>query len=165
MITQNDRVLVIDDDPDMGAVIANTAANLGMGCITTETAADFFEALTSDVTLIVLDLVMPNTDGIEILRLLGQHGCQAGIIVISGLGKRVVQTAEEVAGKLGLSIVGHLTKPFSVGHLQDMLLRSPKRSASQAPENTFTYSSAMLTLHELSKMENSFSITNLKSTS
>jgi CheY-like chemotaxis protein len=65
--------------------------------------------LTSDVTLVVLDLLMPKTDGIEILRILGQNRCPAGIILMSGVGKRVIQTAEEFASSLGISIVGHLT--------------------------------------------------------
>jgi EAL domain-containing protein (putative c-di-GMP-specific phosphodiesterase class I) len=134
-MTQKHKVLVIDDDVDMCSIIAETAATLEMECITTSEATVFFEALTPDVTIVVIDLMMPNTDGIEILRILGRTGCNAGIIVMSGLGKRVVQTAEEVATNRGLSIVGQLTKPFSVAHLQDMLLRSPKRFVTQAPKD------------------------------
>jgi len=133
-MTQKHRVLVIDDDLDICAIIANKASDLGMECITTDDAPGFFKALTPDVTLIVLDLMMPNTDGIEILRSLGENRCQAGIILMSGIGKRVIQTAEEFASNLGLSTVGHLTKPFKLAQLQDMLLRNPKRSLNQGPK-------------------------------
>jgi len=134
-MTQRHRVLVIDDDLDMCAIIASTVSDLGMECITTFEAEGFFEALTPDVTLVVLDLLMPNTDGIEILRILGQNKCQAGIILMSGVGKRVIQTAEELGSNLGLSIVGHLAKPFSVAQLEDMLLRNPKPTVAQAPKD------------------------------
>jgi EAL domain-containing protein (putative c-di-GMP-specific phosphodiesterase class I)/ActR/RegA family two-component response regulator len=134
MMTQKHRVLVIDDDLDICALIADKASDLGMECITTHDAAGFFESLTPDVTLIVLDLMMPNTDGIEILRSLGEYRCQAGIIVMSGIGKRVIQTAEEFASNLGLSTVGHLTKPFKLAQLEDMLLRNPKRPLIQRPD-------------------------------
>jgi EAL domain-containing protein (putative c-di-GMP-specific phosphodiesterase class I)/ActR/RegA family two-component response regulator len=134
MMTQKHRVLVIDDDLDICALIANKASDLGMECITTHDAAGFFESLTPDVTLIVLDLMMPNTDGIEILRSLGEYRCQAGIIVMSGIGKRVIQTAEEFASNLGLSTVGHLTKPFKLAQLEDILLRNPKRPSIQGPD-------------------------------
>jgi EAL domain-containing protein (putative c-di-GMP-specific phosphodiesterase class I) len=133
MMTQKHKVLVIDDDPDICALIANKASDLGMECITTYDASGFFESLTPDVTLIVLDLMMPNTDGIEILRSLGEYRCQAGIILISGVGKRVIQTAEEFASNLGLSTVGHLSKPFKLALLEDMLLRNPKLPLTQGP--------------------------------
>jgi len=123
------KVLVIDDDLDMCSIIASTAADLGMECIVTTKASEFFEALTSDVTLIMIDLLMPDTDGIEILRMLGQRRCDAGIVVMSGVGKRVIETAEALATALGLSIAGHLTKPFSIVQLEDMLLCSPKPPA------------------------------------
>jgi EAL domain-containing protein (putative c-di-GMP-specific phosphodiesterase class I)/ActR/RegA family two-component response regulator len=130
-MTQKYSVLVIDDDLDMCAIIANKASDLGMECVTTFDVTGFFEALTPDVSLILVDLMMPNTDGIEILRILGEYRCQAGIIVMSGIGERVIQTAEEFASNLGLSIVGHLTKPFSVAQLEDMLLRDPKPPVTQ----------------------------------
>jgi EAL domain-containing protein (putative c-di-GMP-specific phosphodiesterase class I)/ActR/RegA family two-component response regulator len=134
MMTQKHRVLVIDDDLGICAIIASKASDLGMECITTYDAPSFFKSLTPDVTLIVLDLMMPNTDGIEILRSLGEYRCQAGIILMSGIGKRVIQTAEEFASALGLSTVGHLSKPFKLAQLEDMLLRNPKRLLTQGPK-------------------------------
>ena len=88
-----------------------------MECVATFDAQNFLEALTPDVTLILLDLVMPEVDGVEILRLLGEHGCRAGIVVMSGVGKRIIESAESLATTLGLSIVDHLVKPFSIAQL------------------------------------------------
>jgi len=134
-MTKKNRVLVIDDDLDMCALIANTAFDLEMECITTVEVEDFFKAFTTDVNLVILDLLMPKTDGVEILRILGRNRCQAGIVVMSGVGKRVIETAEELATSLGLSIVGHLAKPFSVAQLEDILLRNPAPPGTQASKS------------------------------
>src|ERR1019366_7608976 len=59
-------------------------------------------------------------------RLLGEQRCRAGIIVMSGVGKRVVESAESLATMLGLSIVDHLIKPFSIAQLEEILQRTRK---------------------------------------
>jgi EAL domain-containing protein (putative c-di-GMP-specific phosphodiesterase class I) len=130
-MTVSRKLLVIDDDIDICDLIDSTASGLGLRCTTTTDSGAFFQALKPDIDLIVLDLIMPNTDGIEILRRLGDCKCQAGIIVISGVGTRVLQTAETLASALGLSIVGQLTKPFSIAQLEEMLTRTPKSSSAQ----------------------------------
>src|SRR5664279_4473824 len=120
------KILILDDDQEIGEIVAVTAQSLGMDCIATSDSHDFVAALTPDVTLILLDLVMPKVDGIEILRLLGEQRCRAGIIVMSGDGKRVVESAESLATMLGLFIVDHLIKPFSIAQLEEILLRTRK---------------------------------------
>jgi EAL domain-containing protein (putative c-di-GMP-specific phosphodiesterase class I) len=120
------KVLILDDDQEIGEMVVATVQGLGMDCIATSDAKDFMEALNPDVTLILLDLVMPGVDGVEILRLLGEQGCQAGIIVMSGVGKRIVESAESLATTLGLSILDRLIKPFSIAQLEEILMQTRK---------------------------------------
>jgi EAL domain-containing protein (putative c-di-GMP-specific phosphodiesterase class I)/ActR/RegA family two-component response regulator len=120
------RILVIDDDGDIGEFVSAAAHAMGLDCTATTDAATFLKILTPDTTLILLDLMMPEMDGIELLRLLGQQRCKAGIILMSGIGKRVLETAEQLAQVLGLSIVGHLQKPFRVAELEELLARPPE---------------------------------------
>jgi len=124
-------ILLLDDDREMGEIVASTAQGLGMSCIATSDAHEFMKALTPDVTLILLDLVMPEVDGVEILRLLGEQRCRAGIIVMSGVGKRIVESAEALAATLGLSIIDHLTKPFSIAQLEEILIRTREPEIEQ----------------------------------
>jgi len=124
------KILVIDDDADMCDLIAATASDLGLRCQTAKSSEAFFEALAPDTDLILLDLIMPHIDGIEILRRLGESRHQAGIVVMSGVGTRVLQTAETLASALGLSIVGQLTKPFSIAQLEEIFTRSPVTAVS-----------------------------------
>jgi EAL domain-containing protein (putative c-di-GMP-specific phosphodiesterase class I) len=60
-------------------------------------------------------------DGVELLRLLAQQKCQAGIILISGTGKRIIESAGQLAQALGLTIVGNLQKPFRLAELEKAL--------------------------------------------
>jgi EAL domain-containing protein (putative c-di-GMP-specific phosphodiesterase class I)/ActR/RegA family two-component response regulator len=121
------KVLVIDDEEEICSLIAGTAAGLNMACVATSDPDTFLQALQDgDIRLIVIDLLMPELDGIEILRLLGKQGCKAGIILMSGIGKRVIETAENLATELGLSVVGQLSKPFSILRLEALLQRAPK---------------------------------------
>jgi CheY-like chemotaxis protein len=62
-------------------------------------------------------------DGIEALRLLGELKCQAGIVLMSGISKRVMETAEKLAHTLALCVVSHLTKPIQLAELEEVLKR------------------------------------------
>jgi EAL domain-containing protein (putative c-di-GMP-specific phosphodiesterase class I)/CheY-like chemotaxis protein len=123
------RILVIDDEDDVGELVSATAQMMGFQCTATGDPETFLEKLAPDTTLIVLDLMMPQLDGIEVLRLLGKRKCKAGIVLMSGVGKRTIESAGQLAQVLGLSIVGHLQKPFQLSDLQEILQRFPSSGA------------------------------------
>jgi len=120
-MTFTQRILVVDDEPDIGELISAAALKMGLSCVVTTDAANFLSQLTPATTLILLDLVMPHVDGVELLRVLAKQDCKAGIVLMSGVGSRVLETAEQLAHALGLSVVGHLSKPFRLQKLQRML--------------------------------------------
>jgi EAL domain-containing protein (putative c-di-GMP-specific phosphodiesterase class I)/FixJ family two-component response regulator len=120
-VTPVSNILAIDDDSDICELISATAEASGLHCNATTDPTVFFDALTPETSLIVLDLMMPGIDGVELLRLLGQRRCKADIVLISGVGKRIIETAEELAHAHGLATVGHLQKPFRVADLEEIL--------------------------------------------
>jgi EAL domain-containing protein (putative c-di-GMP-specific phosphodiesterase class I) len=122
-MTNSGIILAIDDEADVGEYVAASARSLGLRCIATTFAAALPELLTPDVSLILLDLMMPEMDGIEAMRLLGELKCRAGIVLMSGISKRVMETAEKLAHTLGLCVVGHLTKPIQLAELEEVLKR------------------------------------------
>jgi EAL domain-containing protein (putative c-di-GMP-specific phosphodiesterase class I) len=124
-ITGIRKILVIDDEGDMGELVSAAAQAMGFQCTATTDAATFLEKLAPETTLILLDLMMPDMDGIELLRLLGKRKCKTGIILISGVGKRTIEAASQFAQVLGLSIVGHIQKPFQLEELEEILRRQP----------------------------------------
>jgi EAL domain-containing protein (putative c-di-GMP-specific phosphodiesterase class I) len=125
-------ILVIDDDGEVGELVCAVAQGMGYECTATTDATTFLEKLVADTTLILLDLMMPEMDGIELLRLLGKRKCKAGIVLISAVGRRVVESAQQLAQVLGLSVVGQLQKPFRLAELEEVLLRLPVLEAPPA---------------------------------
>jgi EAL domain-containing protein (putative c-di-GMP-specific phosphodiesterase class I)/FixJ family two-component response regulator len=119
------HILVIDDDGDMGDLVSDVAKAMGFQCTAATNSTSFFKLLTRQTTLILLDLMMPEMDGIELLRLLAKRKCKAGIVLMSGIGKRTLESTEHVAQVLGLCIVGHLEKPFRIEELEEVLRRLP----------------------------------------
>jgi EAL domain-containing protein (putative c-di-GMP-specific phosphodiesterase class I) len=119
------RLLVIDDEPGICEFIKEVAEDVGFDARTTTTADDFRKVYRSfSPTAIILDLVMPGADGVEILRYLAEDHCQAQILVASGVDPRVLQTAKRIGDAYGLQMSGVLEKPIMVPGLQALLRKS-----------------------------------------
>jgi EAL domain-containing protein (putative c-di-GMP-specific phosphodiesterase class I) len=121
-MTTAGHILVIDDNRDIAEIVSAAAQSVGLQCTTTTDAADLPRLLTPDVTLVLLDLVMPKIDGIEVLRMLRNLDCKASIVLMSGISMRVMETAEKLARALELRIAGHLQKPFRLADVEKLLL-------------------------------------------
>ena len=120
-MSSTDRIVLIDDDRVVGEIVSGLANSMGLQCSVTRTPDEFFRHIGPETGVIILDLVMPEMDGIEILRLLGERNCKARIILMSGINIRVIETAKKLAQSLGLTVIGHLQKPFPIPQLQQML--------------------------------------------
>ncbi|MGA2751186.1 MAG: response regulator, partial [Verrucomicrobiota bacterium] len=77
------RILVVDDEPD---VLDLVTYNLGQAGFQTDTAADGAEALrkarSSAPDLILLDLMLPEMDGLEVCKLLRRDAKTSAIPII-----------------------------------------------------------------------------------
>ena len=130
------RLLVLDDDPDIGQTVCSMVSSLGYQCQVTTLPDTFFEILdTWQPTHILLDLVMPAMDGVEVIRHLAERHCDAGLIISSGLGSRVIDAAGRAASQHRLHMTGVLPKPFSIRDLRALLGQQPppSRQPRQAP--------------------------------
>lgn len=116
------RLLILDDDPMIGATIKRIAEFDGHDVVYTERADDFFDQLDNwHPHIIALDLIMPDMNGVEVMEYLVARGCRAALIVSSGVGDRVLDAARRSARENGLNVVGVLPKPFSAKTLRSML--------------------------------------------
>jgi EAL domain-containing protein (putative c-di-GMP-specific phosphodiesterase class I)/ActR/RegA family two-component response regulator len=118
------RMLVVDDDPDVCTFIRKVGEGGGFQVLTAANAATFKQSYKSfQPSLIVLDLVIPGTDGVELLRFLAQEQSKSAILVVSGAEKRVVLTTERLGEAQGLKMIGHLEKPIRIEKLREIIER------------------------------------------
>jgi len=105
------EVLVVEDEPDIRALIAHHLTRDGFRC---RTAADGLEALAqlraSAPDLVVLDLMLPGIDGLELTRRLRAEPAWAALPIIMLTAK-----ADEVDRVVGLELGAddYVAKPFS----------------------------------------------------
>lgn len=123
---QSNRKLVLhvlDDEPDICRYISTVADGLGFATYTTESPASFIENYSAGIDVLVLDLYMPDIDGIELLRYVSEREPPQHLILISGGDYIVLRSAQKLAQELGLSVVGTLHKPFRRYELEQILQR------------------------------------------
>ena len=117
------RLLVIDDDPDMCALVAHAATSAGLEATSSTDFEQFKAGLTADTDLVVIDLMMPKVDGIEVIRYLSDRHHRAEIVLISGFDKKVLNVASQLATTLGLDVRASLQKPVNHGQLRDVFAK------------------------------------------
>ena len=127
----NARILVVDDEPAIRDVVERYLRREGFSTLS---ASDGEEALTqaADADLIVLDLMLPRLDGIEVCR---RIRAQSDVPIIMLTAK-----SEEIDTLLGLRIGAddYMTKPFSPAELVARVQAVLKRTGSGArsPDDT-----------------------------
>ena len=124
------RILLVDDEP---AIVRAVRANLGSRGFRVEVAVSGSEALEraeSHPDLILLDLGLPDLDGLDLIRALRGRG-RAPIIVLSARGAE-----RDKVRALDLGADDYLTKPFGVEELLARIrvaLRHTLRSGTDEP--------------------------------
>jgi DNA-binding NtrC family response regulator len=126
------RILVIDDDPVIGLTCQRALSSEGHDvqyCQDPQTG--LLIALSSDFEVILLDVVMPVLDGMEILRQLKASGVASEVVIITGHSS--VESAVE-AMKGGAA--DYLSKPFSPDQLR-MAVQKVQEHSRLLRENAF----------------------------
>lgn len=123
-------ILVVDDEPDAVELISFNLKNAGFKVITAEAGKEALDkARTQLPDLIVLDLMLPEIDGLDVCKLLRRDPATAAIPVIMLTAK-----AAELDRVVGLEVGAddYVTKPFSprelVLRIKNLLKRNQEPS-------------------------------------
>lgn len=112
------KILVVDDDAEIRAFLADTLSNIGKVSEATNGEEALRKTLDSKPDLIISDVVMPGIDGLTLLKTLKTNVDTNHIPVILLSSKNDV--ADRMAGwEKGAD--GYLGKPFSIEELQSMV--------------------------------------------
>ncbi len=107
------RILQVEDDPFVAESTEKMLATKGHQCVTTPYGEDAVARATTEVfDLILLDIMLPDIDGYEVLRRLGQSGLTTPVVIQTGLVRR-----EDADKGASLGTKYYLLKPFSKDEL------------------------------------------------
>jgi CheY-like chemotaxis protein len=117
------RVLVVEDDRAIRDMIVATLAENGYAVAAARNGAEGLERCRAFVPdVIVLDLMMPEVDGIEFLKRQPQTGCDAPVVLMSAAVQRGHLPPE-------LPVEAFIEKPFAIDKFLDTV-------ATYAPQGT-----------------------------
>ena len=126
------RVLVIDDDPASVALYCEYIEAEGLLATGMTDPQQLDEKISWHPDIIILDLIMPDVDGIEILRELKQRECTASVILVSGGDRRMLSSAHELGKRFGLNMLGALAKPVAAEQITALLRQEKLATKSPA---------------------------------
>jgi len=132
------HLYIVDDDTLTCELLSIIAEPLFKSVTVFNDAGDFLNHAVNDDDVVLLDLMMPGVDGIEVLRNLAEKNSTARIILISGYDQSVLHSAERLAFDYGLKIEGQFTKPISIDELTELLATVLSKICSENIRNINT---------------------------
>ena len=135
------RILIVEDDPDIGQLVARYLDKAGFTSELVATGREALEAITArPPDLLVLDLMLPQIDGLEVCRMVRASKPTSALPIIMLTAR--AEESERIVG-LELGADDYLAKPFSPGELvarvRALLRRSHRGNASETLTTTFQY--------------------------
>lgn len=121
------RVLIIEDDPDIAHLAQLHLTGGGYEVTVRNDAASGLEAFASGTDLVLLDLGLPDQDGLEVCRRLREESAGVPILILTARGEE----SDRVLG-LELGADDYLTKPIGYRELVARVRAHLRRAAALA---------------------------------
>lgn len=122
------RVLVVDDEPAIRALVAKIVERAGLSVDVARDGAEAIEKMEANAyNVLVLDLMMPNVDGFALVEHLKTRSQRRPAIIIISAGDSA--TLRRLDGSMVHSI---LRKPFDIDVLGDLITAAARVSEDNA---------------------------------
>lgn len=136
------RILVVEDEKDLNSIICSKLVKEGYNvdaCYDGQAALDYMEAENYDGA--IMDIMIPNKDGITVLREMRNAGIQVPVLFLTSK----TETQDIVRG-LDAGASDYMTKPFEFSELMARL-RVMLRTQNQVNENVITCGSLVVDMN------------------
>lgn len=142
------EIIIVDDHEFQLKLLSHQLSMVGYESVMAfddgQNALDHMAGRTHDTTVVLLDLNMPNMDGLEFLRKLKEVNYSGAVLLVSAEDERIRQSAEKLAQFYDLLVLGNLCKPVQQSQLQQYLNEFPARRAPLVKPNQHTYTADRL---------------------
>jgi DNA-binding NtrC family response regulator len=119
------KILVIDDEPVIGLGCRRILGPDGYDVHSyDDPRLGLDAALSGEFDVVLVDLVMPEADGLDILRRIKASGVSSEVVIVTGYS-----TVESAVEAMKLGAADYLTKPFAPNQLKLLLHKVSERSA------------------------------------
>ncbi len=115
------KLYILDDDEQYAALLAEVASNIGWEVMAAQNPVSFLQNNILPGSVLVLDLNMPEMDGIEVIRALAEKKINLLLILVSGFDARVLHSAQQLAEAHHFKVLASLTKPMSIQEFAETL--------------------------------------------
>lgn len=120
-----ERLLVVDDEPRFREYVKTVAVKSGFEVDCAKDGHEFMALCeATDPDVVVLDIVMPGIDGVELVQWLAERGIQLHLVIITGFAHNYADLAKKLGEAKGLLSVITLTKPVKMADLKRAICRS-----------------------------------------
>ena len=132
------RILVAEDDPDIGSLLEHYLKKAGFLATVVASGRDVMPHIKRDAPdLLVLDLMLPGLDGLQVCRAIRADANTAAIPIIMLTAK--AEESDRIVG-LELGADDYITKPFSPNEVVARVRALLRRAHRPAPaDNRLTY--------------------------
>lgn len=117
-------VLIVDDETDFVSTLAERLNMRGMRARGASNGEEAFRLIASeDPQVVVLDIMMPGMNGIEVLKRIKREHSHIEVILLSGLGTR--------KEGMDLGALAHLVKPIQIEELIQLINKATDKEQQQ----------------------------------
>lgn len=121
------QILVVEDEPKVGQAVREGLESEGYPVILAQTGEEgFFQASTRALDLIILDVMLPGRDGIEVLETLRKQGMKTPVLLLTA--KDAIE--DRVLG-LDAGADDYLVKPFAFAELSARIRALLRRNRTE----------------------------------
>jgi len=111
------KILVVDDEPNILEVVQSFLESEGYDVLTADSGASAITTLgEADVNIILLDVRMPDIDGLQCLRQIKDRSPEIEVVMMSGFA-----TMQMARKALEIGAFDYICKPLSFVHLKEVI--------------------------------------------